>query len=76
MLLCGIRLIMLFAVFSVFLSGPSPLQLEVAIDTVAGVDQAGYRPLHWLLFGKALVVGTGHVSSISLIVPHRRSFFP
>lgn len=38
-------------------------QLEVAIDTVVGVDQAGYRPLHWLLFGKALVVGTGHVST-------------
>ncbi|CAM9976182.1 unnamed protein product [Scytosiphon promiscuus] len=36
-------------------------QLEVAIDTLASVDQAGYRPLHWLLFGKALVVGTGHV---------------
>ncbi|CAN0281547.1 unnamed protein product, partial [Ectocarpus sp. 12 AP-2014] len=36
-------------------------QLEVAIDTVATVDQDGYRPLHWLLFGKALVVGTGHV---------------
>lgn len=37
-------------------------QLEVAIDTAAGVDQAGHRPLHWLLLGKALVVGTGHVS--------------
>ncbi|CBJ28961.1 expressed unknown protein [Ectocarpus siliculosus] len=36
-------------------------QLEVAIDTVATVDQDDYRPLHWLLFGKALVVGTGHV---------------
>ncbi|CAM9452811.1 unnamed protein product, partial [Sphacelaria rigidula] len=36
-------------------------QLEVAIETVVGVDQAGYRPLHWLLLGKALVVGTGHV---------------
>eukprot|EP00752_Nemacystus_decipiens_P013802 g12254.t1 len=35
--------------------------LEVAIDTIAKVDQAGYRPLHWLLFGKALLVGTGHV---------------
>ena len=38
------------------------VQLEVAIDTIAKVDQAGYRPLHWLLFGKALLVGTGHVS--------------
>lgn len=38
------------------------VQLEVAIDTIANVDQAGYRPLHWLLFGKALLVGTGHVS--------------
>ena len=58
-----IHLIVLFVVLPLFCLGPSSLcQLEVAIDTVAGVDQAGYRPLHWILFGKALVVGTGHVS--------------
>lgn len=54
----------------------SAVQLEVAIDTIAKVDQAGYRPLHWLLFGKALLVGTGHVSPVhssthvAFIAPH------
>lgn len=47
-------------------------QLEVAIETVVGVDQAGYRPLHWLLLGKALVVGTGHVR-VEIENSHRRT---
>lgn len=57
---------MCFLSFGPFLSSRTHVQLEVAIDTLASVDQAGYRPLHWLLFGKALVVGTGHVSCVCI----------
>ncbi|CAM9302830.1 unnamed protein product [Chrysoparadoxa australica] len=37
-------------------------ELQVTIELIATYDQAGHRAIHWLLFGRSLILGTGHLS--------------